>query len=411
MGRIFRILASATLAVLVLSCFSPGDPDDADVFRVPQQHIDWPSLANTPWPMLHHDPQFTGRSEHDGPTFGSIFRKVDMGMSFGSAVVGYDSSIFIGGYRELDRFDYEGNLNWRFENGRATESSPIISIDSSILVPFGLEFLSLSASGQLNWSSNIEVVYGLGFNIDMDGNLYFVDETSTLNALSSDGSLLWQLSDERILEGADTAPVFSPDGQTIYVQGDSVSVLAIDINTQSILWTFGDEPLYSSPAIDNAGFLYFTPGRANKIADSIWTIYTLTGDGDINWEFDVVCSMVLDNTEATIDHDGNIYFAYDTLYSFQNDGILRWKYGFENNRISNVSLICDNNNVIYVGTRSRINGWGTTKILAINQDGDLLWELEDNDERAFGPSPALTDNSTLIYPTWNGSPGKLILIR
>ena len=38
----------------------------------PQVDIPWPSLADSPWAMYHHDPQSTGRSPYHGPTNGMI---------------------------------------------------------------------------------------------------------------------------------------------------------------------------------------------------------------------------------------------------------------------------------------------------------------------------------------------------
>ena len=33
-----------------------------------QEDIPWPSLADSPWPMNHHDPQSSGRSKFIGPS-------------------------------------------------------------------------------------------------------------------------------------------------------------------------------------------------------------------------------------------------------------------------------------------------------------------------------------------------------
>ena len=37
-----------------------------------QENILWPSLSDSPWPMVHHDPQSTGRSNLGRPITGSI---------------------------------------------------------------------------------------------------------------------------------------------------------------------------------------------------------------------------------------------------------------------------------------------------------------------------------------------------
>ena len=46
--------------------------NDAIPSTMPQEHIPWPSLSDSPWPMYRHDPQGTGRSQYVGPQLGEI---------------------------------------------------------------------------------------------------------------------------------------------------------------------------------------------------------------------------------------------------------------------------------------------------------------------------------------------------
>ncbi len=45
-----------------------------------QQQVDipWTTLADSPWPMVKHDPQFTGRSPYKGPQTPNIIWTRDM---------------------------------------------------------------------------------------------------------------------------------------------------------------------------------------------------------------------------------------------------------------------------------------------------------------------------------------------
>ena len=54
-------------------------------------------------------------------------------------------------------------------------------------------------------------------------------------------------------------------------------------------------------------------------------LYSINSEGAINWEFNFIANTLWDNTEPTIDYNGNIYFGADTLYSLSNSGKLRWK--------------------------------------------------------------------------------------
>jgi len=82
--KILKDIASFLLfAILFTTCKEPTtliDPSPKEDI-VPQTDIPWSSLADTPWPMHHHDPQSTGRSNYSGPQNGIISKKVYVGMS------------------------------------------------------------------------------------------------------------------------------------------------------------------------------------------------------------------------------------------------------------------------------------------------------------------------------------------
>ena len=68
-----------TFILLSLSSCETTEPPDQNLTRPPgyQEDIPWPSLADSPWPMNHHDPQSTGRSPYDGPALGQIEWQID----------------------------------------------------------------------------------------------------------------------------------------------------------------------------------------------------------------------------------------------------------------------------------------------------------------------------------------------
>ena len=74
--------------------------------------------------------------------------------------------------------------------------------------------------------------------------------------LSNDGIILWSITDERFNKWATFHLTFSPDGNTLYIPGSTVTVLALDINTRTILWTFGDERLKTNAMVDSDGNIY-----------------------------------------------------------------------------------------------------------------------------------------------------------
>lgn len=57
------ILLGVITVFLFNRCDKSVDPV-IDSSIVPQYDIVWESLADSPWPMFHHDPQSTGRSKY-----------------------------------------------------------------------------------------------------------------------------------------------------------------------------------------------------------------------------------------------------------------------------------------------------------------------------------------------------------
>ena len=81
----------------------------------PQVDIPWPSLADSPWPMHHGNPQSTGRYSGAGPQLGSIAWKYDVGHEVGTSVaIGSDSTIYFGSDGPyLWALNWDGSLKWR----------------------------------------------------------------------------------------------------------------------------------------------------------------------------------------------------------------------------------------------------------------------------------------------------------
>ena len=58
-------------------------------------------------------------------------------------------------------------------------------------------------------------------------------------AISPTGGLSWTLSLETVEYNSLQGTSFSPDGKTLYTRGKYNSLIAVDIDTKSIKWTFG----------------------------------------------------------------------------------------------------------------------------------------------------------------------------
>lgn len=368
-----------------------------------QEDIPWPSLADSPWPMSHHDPQNTGRSKLLGPTQGIISWEYDEANKLTSCVVvGPDSTVYIikaSPDTGLFAFKPDGSLKWKLGIGTNyyVYTTPIITADGTIFCYDGNKIVhAVDPDGRIKGSFNLETVTGSKtFAIDKKGFFYYVDEHSTLYVIDQQGNIQWTLQDERFYRYS-TFITFSPDGNVIYIISKDVTLLAIDINTKQIIWNFRDDVLPGETIIwttngvlvDSYGNIYLLTWKGGNKSE----LFVLKSNGDIKWTYEFKTEDVNDNI-PTIDKYGNLYCATDSVYSFDFEGKLRWKTELDN--ICDCPLICDDNGTVYVGTM----GMGIS-IIAFDSEGNQLWKIDDN-QNQVGGSPAIGFSEIMYFPTWS----------
>lgn len=383
--------------ILLLGC--KDEPTPPEELPPGYQHdIPWPSLADTPWPMNHHDPQSTGRSKYLGPQMGILAGVIPCRSMEGGVVIGSNSTVYTNSRYELIAMNYEGVIKWKDTIGVEITTVPLVLADGTIISADGLfTLLAVNPDGLVKWKYKTKsYIRVLSVNVDKNGNIYFLEDSkpATLHVLNKEGVLQWEVSDERFLSTIDSAPVFSPDGTILYIQGSIVYVLALNIKSKSIEWTFGNNILKTSPIVDSQGNIYVYP---NFQVNGKNHFYSIKPNGELRWVFEYSgFPEISDNTEPTIDKNGNLYFAYDSIYSLSYEGKLRWKKGFEEGR--NLSpLVCDAMNNIYVGI---CVSQDYQIIKCFSDSGAEKYSLTINTERALGTSPAITENGLMFYPTF-----------
>ncbi len=399
------ILCPLFLLLLVMSC-KENPTDSGEPPKPPgyQEDIPWPSLANSPWPMHHHDPQSTGRSIYSGPKIGIIeweyIPELNLGRGItGATVIDKDNSIYFltnsgGGLVHLSQF---GNVEFNYPIGSAFENllTPVIKSDSSIICGDGVSNIyAFNSSGEIEWMLNFPPmnIFTRNLNVDLEGNVYFV-ANDTLYSISKDGYLAWKLG----LIHSVSVPFryqtcFSPDGKTIYIVGSGSSVIAVDIKTEIIKWKYGT----------NTGLGIMVDSQGNLYAQ-IYNEGLIVFDesGNIKWKY-IPSSTGGGDTAPSIDKYGNIYFASDSiLYSLNYDGKLNWEYNLQG--IVDSPIVCDLNGTIYLGVLQ-----DGVSILAINQLGNLIWKIKDNSQNFFVGSPSIGSSGKLVVST---EPGKIISIK
>ncbi|MCK4814158.1 PQQ-like beta-propeller repeat protein [bacterium] len=370
-----------------------------------QEDIPWPSLADSPWPMNHGDPQSTGRSKFTGPINGSVIKEVGA-ISIQSGVsIGPDSTIYYGASGDLIAMRPNGKIKWKIRSDGYWElnSTPLVGSDGTIYFGTGDgKVFAVNPDSTIKWQVPVGGNIWQSLTIDLNGNLYVVDYSSTLHCISSDGKIKWSLTDNRFNSYPSAVMSFSPNGKTLYLPGRRVALISLDLATTTIKWDFGERGTRTQPVVDSNENIYILT-KIDSVHNGKSSVFSLNKMGEINWSYPCDDDHSGMNT-PTIDKQGNIYVAYDTLYSFDYNGNLRWQTDLGLN--CDCPVVCDNMGNVFVGSMG--SGFEAIEIRAYSSDGNLIWSIKDYTQYQVGGSPALVDN-LLYFPTWESS--KLYIIE
>jgi outer membrane protein assembly factor BamB len=371
-----------------------------------QEDIPWPSLADSPWPMYHGDPQSTGRSKYAGPMSGIIEWSIDSLDIKSGVSIGEDQTIYFNssGFRYgLIAANPDGSIKWKLEEvitNTEVTTTPLVAEDGTIYIGGGLQhrLYAIHSNGTIKWEFETSgFVYHVGMNIGLDGTIYFMsgwqEGIPTLYAVNPDGSLKWSLENPDFNYFVRTGLSFSPDGKTLYVPGQGPSVFAIDVENQSIKWTFGEIWFRGSVLVDSEGHLYFQT-QVESINSGKASLFCLNHDGSVRWSFTHDNPEFSSNkmADGTMDKNGNYYFALDTLYSIDYGGKLRWKLGLE--RESGEPLTCDINGVVYLPLLVGLS------MAAVSSEGDMIWQIDFPPTVSMGQSPALGSDQKMYIASY-----------
>ncbi len=358
-----------------------------------QVDISWPSLADSPWPMNHHDPQNTGRSKYAAPAIGQLIGKIPANVMECGVSLFSDSIAIVASNNTIFAVKPSGDTVWKYPyNYTHIYTTPLVGSDGTVyFADYGV--YAIDKNGNLKWKySPVGIdVLGLSLSIDKSGNILAYDNFGNLYVIDTQGNLLSKSALPDFFIDQDNLFVFSPDGKTIYYKSFNTTITAFDPSTKTVLWTYGAIHIPSAPLVDADGNIYF-----NIIQQTVSTAkyVCLTPSGLLKWEFEYLTSShgFTVNVNGSIDKLGNIVFGTDTIYSLSYTGKLRWKKYFSGFYV-NSPLITDKNGSIIAGMDGP-----NRKILCLDTNGNTIWELNDSSERETGFSPALSSTGTLYYP-------------
>jgi outer membrane protein assembly factor BamB len=262
-------------------------------FGQKQVKVDWPSLANSPWPVLRGDMQGTGRSEYIGPRSYKVkwVKDEPRGVLLGP-VIGYDENLYFG--EMAVNFDDTYNL-----------------------------FYALDKNGKDLWTFKSQEYYpnNGGCVLGRDSTIYFHSATGLLYALNKDGQLKWSVYTVQ----ASWIELFMDKAGNIYIPAyDTLRVISPQGEMQkyyypniirSLSFSIGGDTMF----VETGGKYIGTAGGSLDATDLKGNVYWSYKFGRIGWGIPVV------------DNQNNVYvFGADTtgnfLYCFKPDGKIKWKY-------------------------------------------------------------------------------------
>jgi outer membrane protein assembly factor BamB len=379
-------------------------------FAQQQQQIPWLTLMDSPWPMVKHDPQGTGRSPHKGPKTPNVIWTKDLEYGvFSGPVIDLDGNLYVGTNTWLpsDTTNYfysiypDGTTRWTFYTGEtySTNSGFLIGSDSTIY--FGSQggyVYAINFDGKLKWKHDYGMnIFSHVMNIDKDSSIYITSADGYLYSIyKHNGALRWKVSYDGDFRAS--TPIFSPDGGTIYIAGHDSNLYALNLDG-SLKWKYNCRPAKGVPLVDNGGNIYFIAQ-----VDSVG-LYSISPEGGLRWSYNFTYWGSGGSTPVlcpTIDKNGNIYFpapVSDTMKIISVDyyGKFRWMYLFEQeNEVITVPLICDKDGTVFCGSTFGYYYY------ALSSEGELLWKLPLDDYQVDN-SGAIDSDGTLYIGTHLGS--------
>ena len=289
----------------------------------------------------------------------------------GGPAVAPNGTIYFGSVdKSLYAVNPDGSLQWTFATtggpgntgGSIDTASPAVGADGSIF--FGTSagrFYALTPNGTQRWFRDFGTSFSASISpaIAEDGTVYVKIGDGKLYALDpATGATKWSHDVKAPLSYA--SPILATDG-TIYQGSDDKALYAINPDG-TLKWRFATDSIgdvYSTPAIDAAGNLYFGVLNSGKF-------YSVTPAGTQRWVYTGSFESI--SSSPALSADGRtVYFgSYDRrLHALDTStGAARWTYQMAN-QVRASSPAVDANGTVYIGCYDY-------RVYAVNADGTLL---------------------------------------
>ncbi|MBU4445308.1 PQQ-binding-like beta-propeller repeat protein [bacterium] len=308
-----------------------------------QKQIDWPSLADSPWPMWGHDPQWTYRSQYVGPSGCDtlhVYRHTSGIMWESGLLIGMDDNVYYTTSWDtafnsslgkktgvITKLDSEYQIIWQmavsyesiYESGNSISVVPVLSTNGVFVFGSDRSLTRIAKNGSIE--NRIIINQNCpkwALQIDKEGNLFWANNGAS--SYTADGELRW----ENLERSFTFIGPFSPQGDQIYISSRD-SLFALGANNGNILWSrYGK----GSISVNCDGKIY-------TLTDS--TLLALESDGSLDWEISLLVNdaqYFSGSTNIAIGPEGNLYFDISKPYSDDSPliisvspkGNIRWVY-------------------------------------------------------------------------------------
>ncbi len=314
----------------------------------------------------------------------SLWQAVTNDTVTGPPAVAPDGTIYVGGTdRSFYAFTAGGVQKWAYPTGGLIDTcSAAIGDDGTVY--FGSndgKLYALFPSGALRWSHDFGATAPVSDSpaLAADGTVYVKADDGFLYALNpADGTTKWRFDVHAPTSYA--SPAVGADG-TIYQGSEDKNLYAINPDG-TLKWAFTtDNDIYTVPAIDAAGNLYFGVLNSGKL-------WSLTPAGTLRWTYSG--ATLGSSSSAALNADGStVYFGgYDHKLHAVNTatGAARWAY-LLGDEVRGSSPAIDANGVIYIGCYDY-------RLYAINADGTLKRTYDTGNW--IRSAPAISGNTLYV---------------
>ncbi|MCX6357963.1 MAG: PQQ-binding-like beta-propeller repeat protein [Candidatus Aureabacteria bacterium] len=151
-------------------------------------------LAETAWPMFHHDLKHTGLSEYAGPSVPVLaWSYLTSNSVTSSPALGSDGRVYVGSDDEnLYALISDSSLLWSYRTGSYISSSPALGSDGRVYVGSNNSNLyAFNSNGALTWSYETGIWGTASPALGSDGRVYVGSNDCNLYAINSNGALTW----------------------------------------------------------------------------------------------------------------------------------------------------------------------------------------------------------------------------